>query len=133
MKTHTIKLNATFRAKPKDVFSALTDARKISVWTGQKAKVGTRKGGKFEMFDGWVKGKVVAFSRGKNLAYTWRPAEWKKATPSSVVRYKLSNAPGGTRVTLTHSGLPDAKEYRNHRSGWTQVVFKPLKKYFRNK
>ena len=126
-------MNVTLKAKPADVFSALTNARKISTWSGQKAKVGTKKGGKLEMFDGWVKGKVVVFNRGKNLAYTWRPAEWTRATPSSVVRYKLSSTSTGTKVTLTHSGLPNAKEARDHKSGWTQFVFKPLEKYFRRK
>ncbi len=68
MKSSSIKLTVTIEAKPTDIFEALTDSKQITRWSGQKGKVGSKRGGKFELFDGWVKGKVVEFKPGKSLA-----------------------------------------------------------------
>lgn len=98
-----------------------------------KGKVEARVGGKFELFDGWVKGRVVEFRPGKLLVCTGRPSEWPDEWEDSVVKYTLSAASSGTKVSLEHSGLPSDEEYKNHKEGWHEYVFDPLKEFLRKK
>ena len=52
---------------------ALTNVRQIAAWSGQRAKVQPIIGGKMELFDGWVKGNILAYEIGKRLSFTWKP------------------------------------------------------------
>lgn len=123
-------MTVTVNAKPAEVFKALTDSRSILQWSGQRAKVEATIGGKFEMFDGWVKGKVLAYQAGKTLSYTWHTADWSKETESSIVKYKFSASGKKTKVVLKHTGFPDESARNEHHAGWTQHVFDPLKQFF---
>ena len=87
-------------------------------------------GGKFEMFDGWARGKVLAYQKGKTLSYTWHTADWDAETRPSIVKYTFAVAKSGTRVSLKHSGLPDEKSRKEHHGGWTDHVIDPLKQFF---
>lgn len=131
MNPSSINITVTMPANPSDVFAALTNAKLMSAWSEQKGKVEPKVGGKFEMFDGWVKGKVLAYKPGKALAYTWLPGDWEEAVESKV-QYKFAATKTGTKVTLTHTGFPNEKERKNHREGWFQFVFDPLKEYFQS-
>jgi uncharacterized protein YndB with AHSA1/START domain len=130
MKLSSFKLTVSIAAKPKDVFAALTEAKQIAQWSGQKGKVSPKAGGKFEMFDGWVKGKVLEFKPGKSLVYTWLPGDWPAYAEESVVKFTFALSGKGTKIILEHSNFPNATEKKNHRSGWKEFVFDPLKRYF---
>jgi glutathione S-transferase len=129
-KPRPIVLRVTVKAAPVKVFQALTDPKKISEWSGQRGKVEATIGGKFEMFDGWVKGKVLAYQRGKTLSYTWHPDDWDRETEASIVRYAFTPTKSGTKIVLKHSGFPDEQARKEHHGGWTEHVFGPLKGYF---
>ncbi len=129
-KAKAISLTVTVPADPGDVFNALTDSKIISRWSGQEGTVEPKIGGKFEMFDGWVKGKVLAYQSGKTLSYTWHTAEWDKEIEPSIVSFAFSKAKSGTKITLKHKGLPNEKERREHNGGWKEHVFDPLKEFF---
>jgi uncharacterized protein YndB with AHSA1/START domain len=130
MKSLRLKMATTIAAKPDAVFAALTDAKAIGQWSGQKGKVATKIGGAFEMFDGWVKGKVLEYKPGKCLAYTWHTEDWTADTQDSIVRYTFSPAKEGTRIVLEHSNFPNESEMKSHKSGWKEHVFDPLKEHF---
>ena len=127
-----IKITVTLPGSPAEVFAALADGKQIRKWSKQGAKVGTRVGGKFEMFGGWVRGKVVKYAKGKSFAHTWNPGDWEKRIKSTV-KYSLKATKAGTRVILTHTGFPSEKERKNHRSGWYEFVLDPVKKYLKSR
>ncbi len=129
MNPGSINITVTMPAKPSDVFAALTNAKLMSAWSEQKGKVEPKVGGRFEMFDGWVKGKVLEYKSGKALAYTWLPGDWDGKVESTV-KYTFAATKTGTKVTLTHEGFPDEKQRKDHYNGWFQFVFDPLKEYF---
>ena len=129
-KARPIAMTATVNATPSEVFAALTDSKTIHKWSGQKGMVQAKVGGKFEFFDGWVKGKVLAYKRGKAVSYTWHTADWEKQITPSVVQFTLSPSKSGTKISLKHSGLPDEKSRNEHQGGWTEFVFDPLKEFF---
>jgi uncharacterized protein YndB with AHSA1/START domain len=133
MKSSSFKLTVTIKAKPKDVFAALTDSKQIAKWSGQKGKVAPKVGGKFGMFDGWVKGTVVEFKPGKSLAYSWLPGDWPEGAEESIVRYSFSPVKSGTEVVLEHSNFPNESQKKSHKSGWKDFVFDPIKAHFSNR
>jgi uncharacterized protein YndB with AHSA1/START domain len=130
MKTSSFKVTITIAAKPNEVFAALTESKLIAKWCGQKGKVSSKVGGAFEMFDGWVSGKVLEFRPGKSLIYTWRPSDWPEFEEESVVKYAFSASGKGTKIVLEHANFPNETEKKNTRSGWKEFVFDPLKTYF---
>ncbi len=129
MRTLSLRISVTLPAGPETVFAALTKASSIARWRGQKGSVSSAPGGRVEMFDRWVRGKVLEYKQGKVLAYSWLPGDWLEGAPESIVRYTFVPVKGGTRVTLVHTGFPNAEQRKSHRSGWKEFVFKPLKEY----
>lgn len=131
MKTYSFAMSVSLDASPDQVFRALTDAQQIRTWSGQAGKVVLKKNGKMELFDGWVEGNVLNFSSGKILEYTWHASEWDNNIEASVVKFVFSSTTKGTKVSLRHSHLPNAKEAQSHKEGWKEFVFDPLKEYFK--
>jgi len=114
--------------KPERVMQLLTDPALIRRWSGEDAVLEHKVGGRFEMFDGWVKGQVLKIS-GNELAYTWKPGDWAEDIKASEVHYLLKEDEAGTKVIVTHTGLPSEKEMDGHKTGWTDFVFDPLEDY----
>ncbi len=126
-------MSVSIKAKPSEVFHALTDSKTILKWSGQRGKAEAKIGGKFELFDGWVKGKVLAFQKAKKLSYTWHPEDWDETAEASIVRYTFSATKDGTKIVLKHSGFPDEQAKKEHQGGWTKHVFAPLKGFFESR
>ncbi len=117
-------------ASPEQVFEALTDPGIIGAWGGGNSVVSPEKGGHFELFDGWVKGEVTHYIPGKELGYTWKPAEWDKRTKASQVNMRFVKHSAGTDIVLEHTGFPSQEEADKHGNGWIDYVFDPLNDYF---
>ncbi len=106
----------------------LTDPVLIRKWSGGEAILENKVGGKFEMFDGWVKG-IVRMTNENELAYSWKAADWKEDTKPSEVHYLLKEDEAGTKVILHHTGFPNAEEMNSHKTGWTDFFFDPLEDF----
>lgn len=130
MKSKTIKVTVILPATPHDVFEALTESRIIKRWSGQRGNVEPKIGGTMEMFDGWVKGKVLDYNPRRILSYSWKPQDWSDDVAESIVSYRLKKSAKGTTVELQHRGFPNDSEAQNHKDGWHEFVFDPLKEYF---
>ncbi len=126
----SISLTWIIYASPEEVFQALAMPEIMEEWTSEKAILEPKVGGDFEMFGGWVKGNVLAFEPGKKLSYTWKPTDWKPKTEASTVTYIFEKDKAGTKLTLTHVGMPDKDEADKHESGWIDNVMEPLNDYF---
>ena len=129
-KNFSIKTTYVVYASPEKVFEALTDPGIIAAWGGGLSVVENQVGGRFEMFDGWVKGEVKTFKPGKELSHTWKPEEWKNKISPSLVTYKLHAHPAGTEIVFEHTNLPNQEEADKHTSGWVDFIFEPLNEYF---
>jgi len=72
---------------------------------------------------------VLAYEPGKRLSFTWKPDDWAKKDPASIVSCSFKATKTGCTLTLRHSGLPNRRERQNHKTGWTKFVFDPLNMY----
>jgi len=106
MADYSFRTTYVVYASPDEVFEAMTDPGIIGAWGGGMSVVEDKIGGRFELFDGWVKGEITHFDPGKELGYSWKPAEWDKRTKASEVLIKFMPHPAGTDIVLSHTHFP---------------------------
>ena len=119
-------------ADPDEVMELLTNPVFIEEWSGKKAVFEKQANGAVEMFDGWMKGKVIAISADE-LVFSWKPAEWDEATVASEVFMKLVPAPHGTEIFVKHGNLPTQEAADGYTKGWDEFFFGPVGEYLANR
>ena len=132
MKTRTIRQTVTLPAPPHIVFKALADSKQHSAFTGSKAKIPKRAGGRMSAYGGYISGKVLGLWPGTGLLQTWRTTEWPKGAPVSRLEIRLAPSGKGTRLTMIHSEVP-ASRAAGLTSGWKAYYWAPLRRYLKRR
>lgn len=123
----TIRQSVTFKGvRPHAVYEALMDAKLHKKFTGGRAVISRKVGGKFTVYGDYIQGKNVDLIRDKKIVQTWRAKDWKPKDHYSQVTYALSSTKTGTRLTFTQTGVP-AEQYKNIKQGWTHFYWRPMK------
>ncbi len=130
-KTTTIKQTVLIPAKPEEVYDALMDGKKHSAFTGAKAVISNKIGGKFSTWGGYIFGKNLELERGKRIVQEWKTTEWPDYPPS-IVEFRLKKKGEGTELSMVHSKVP-AEQSDSYRRGWIDFYWEPMKKYFKGK
>lgn len=107
----TLHKQIYLKASKADVWAYLTDPDKLAIWFHKPehtlaegddyAMFGTESGKKLM----W--GKVISAKPHDHLAYTFTIGPMGDAV--STVSWTLDDVPGGTRLSLTHEGLPEGE------------------------
>ena len=134
-----VELTRVLRATPEEVFSAWTEPLLIAGWWAgvggwveANAEIDLRVGGQYRFtmrnqtgaVDG-VHGVYTEVSRPERLGFTWT---WEdepsvmRGSAGSLVEIVLYEAPGGTRLDLTHSGLATKLTRELHGDGWNALL-----------
>ena len=134
-----VQLTRVLRAPPGEVFAAWTDPALLERWwTGvggwvdAKADVDLRVGGRYHLSmrddRGALHGVVGAYTEvvpAERLAFTWT---WENepsvmhGSEGSLVDVVLREAPDGTQVSLTHTGLGGKVVRDMHEEGWNALL-----------
>ena len=134
-----VRLTRVMRASPGAVFSAWTEPAQLERWwTGvggwveATADVDLRVGGRyhFAMRDegGALHGVLGVYTEvvpPERLGFTWT---WEneptvmRGSEGTLVEVAIGEAPGGTQVTLTHSGLGNKLVRDMHEEGWNALL-----------
>jgi len=134
-----VQLTRVLRAPPGKVFAAWTDPALLERWwTGvggwvdAKADVDLRVGGRYHLSmrddRGALHGVVGAYTEvvpAERLAFTWT---WENepsvmhGSEGSLVDVVLREAPDGTQVSLTHTGLGGKVVRDMHEEGWNALL-----------
>lgn len=120
-----IRQSVTLWASPKAVYDALMDSRQHSRFTGSKAVISRRVGGKFTAYDGYASGKNLELVPGKKIVQSWRASEWPKGQVSTVT-FSLRKVKTGTRLTFTQTGVP-SNQIASIKKGWIEFYWQPMK------
>ncbi len=120
-----IRQSVTLWASPKAVYDALMDSRQHSRFTGSKAVISRRVGGKFTAYDGYASGKNLELVPGKKIVQSWRASEWPKGQLSKVT-FSLRKAKTGTKLVFTQTGIP-SNQVASIKKGWIEFYWKPMK------
>lgn len=132
MRTRTIRQTVLLPAPPATVYRALADSKGHSAFTGSKAKIPKRAGGRMSAYDGYISGTVLGLWPGMGLLQTWRTTEWPKDTPDSRLEIRLAPSGKGTRLTMIHSEVP-ASQAARYTNGWKAFYWSPLRRYFKGR
>ncbi len=136
---HVVRLTRVLRAPPDSVFAAWTEPALlerwwagVGGWVEAKADIDLRVGGnyRFSMRDegGALHGVLGAYTevaRPERLGFTWT---WEneprvmRGSEGTLVDLILREAPGGTQLTLTHSGFGSKLVKELHEEGWNALL-----------
>jgi activator of HSP90 ATPase len=122
-------ISETFRAKASEIYEAWLNSEGHSEMTGSTAQVDGRAGGKFTAWDGYIFGSTLELIPSERIVQAWRTSEFPDDAPDSIVEILLEEIPGGTKLTLSHSNMPE-DQVDSYRQGWDDYYFKPMKSYF---
>ncbi len=128
MKTKTIRQTVLLTAPPAAVYRALAGSKGHSAFTGSKAKIPKRAGGKMTAYGGYISGTMLGLWPGMGLLQTWRTTEWPKGAPDSRLEIRLAPSGKGTRLTMIHSVVPTSQAAR-YAGGWKAFYWAPLRRY----
>lgn len=117
----------TFRASPHDVYEALMDSKKHAAFTGGKASISRRVGGKIAAYDDYIAGKNLELVPDKKIVQSWRAVDWPDGVYSTIT-FLLTTVPEGTRLDFTHVDVPDGSE-EEFTQGWIDNYWEPMKKF----
>jgi uncharacterized protein YndB with AHSA1/START domain len=128
----SFKISTTLPAKPKEVYKAWLNSKEHAEFTGDKAVIDPKVGGRFNAFGDYIEGKNLELKPGKLIVQAWRTNEFPNDSEDSKLELTLEEVAGGTKLTLKHSNIPEGHGTR-YRDGWKEFYFSPMKKYFAEK
>jgi uncharacterized protein YndB with AHSA1/START domain len=111
-------------APPEVVFAHLVTADGMLAWMGQHAELDPQPGGVFAVdIDGNpVRGQYLEVDPPHVVVVSWGVAGSDLLPAgSSRVEFRLTPIATGTRLDLTHSGLPDVEQPK-HATGWAHFL-----------
>ena len=118
----------------------MRSARKALAWLssnghaeitgGQPAQISAHEGAAFTVWNGYITGRNLQLEPGRRIVQSWRTTKFTAADPDSQIEVLLQPAPGGTKVTVNHTNVPDGHtSYRD--GGWQRSYFDPMKEHFK--
>jgi activator of HSP90 ATPase len=117
-----------FNASRARVYRALVDGGEFSALTGAAASIGGEPGEPFSAFGGMITGRQLELVPDRRIVQAWRAGGWGEGV-YSVVRFEFEGDDSHTRVSLDHTGFPDAE--REHlAAGWDANYWEPLARHF---
>jgi activator of HSP90 ATPase len=124
--TTTIRQTVLLDVPPHAVFEAILDSKKHSAFTGDKATLSRKVGGKFTAFDGYIQGENLRIEKDKVIVQSWRTTDFKETDADSKVMFHFSKKGKGTRLMFVHSNVPN-RLAEDLRQGWLDFYWAPLK------
>ena len=126
----TLRQQVTLPGTPHEVYEALMDSAKHSAFTGEPATISREVGGQFTASDGYITGVNLELVPDTRIVQQWHASDWSDEAQSRAT-FALTAVPAGTRLTFTHSGVPD-DVYEDIRSGWIEYYWDPLKAWLQS-
>jgi uncharacterized protein (TIGR03086 family) len=111
---------------PDEAFALVTDPERLRRWAAVCATVDLRAGGTWtwRVTPGHVAGgRVHEVEPGRRLVLGWGWEGDESLPPdASTVTVTIEETDGGSRLTLTHAGLPTAESVAGHAEGWAHYL-----------
>jgi activator of HSP90 ATPase len=123
------KVSAVIPAKPAEIYKAWLSTKGHTAMTGSPAKMNGGIGGKFSAWDGYIFGTTLELTPDQRIVQAWRTSEFPDEAPDSRLEVDLKEVRGGTKVTFTHTQIPDGQA-DSYRQGWEDFYFRPMQSYF---
>jgi uncharacterized protein YndB with AHSA1/START domain len=117
-------------ATPQQIYEAwLSSDGHNAITGGQPADISAQEGAGFTVWNGYITGRNITLEPGRRIVQSWRTTKFTPADPDSRVEVQLEPTPGGTRVTVNHTNVPEGHtSYRD--GGWQSNYFETMKAHF---
>ena len=103
------------------------DSKKHTAFTGEKASISRKVGGKYSAYDNYITGKNLELVPDEKIVQSWHAVDWAEGIYSTIT-FKLTPIPSGTRLEFTHEDVPEGTE-KEFTQGWIDNYWEPLKVY----
>ena len=136
----SIHQEVVFKAAPKRVYDALTDAKQFekvaqmsaAVRSGaslgdKPTQISREEGGAFTLFGGHILGRQIELVPNRRIVQAWRVVIWNPGV-YSIARFELSETGSGTKLVFDHVGFPDGQG-PHLAEGWNGNYWEPLEKF----
>ncbi len=110
------------------VYAAWLDSDEHSAMTGSPARVSASVGGKFEAWDGYIRGKNLKLEPSNRILQLWRTSEFEDSDEDSMLEVLFESVEYGTQIKIRHTQLPE--HGMQYQQGWRDAYFAPMKTYF---
>jgi activator of HSP90 ATPase len=124
-----IKVSCTIPTSRYRLFKAWLSSKEHSNFTGGKAKINPKIGGKISAWDSYITGKFVELIMNKKIVQTWRSSDFPDTSRDAMLTITFDKIDNGTKFTLIHTNIPDGQR-ESYKKGWKDFYFTPMKKYF---
>ncbi|THH16146.1 hypothetical protein EW146_g4433 [Bondarzewia mesenterica] len=106
-----VEVEATFQASADDLFSLLTDEKRIPMWSRAPAKSEAKPETEYALFGGGVRGKYISLDPPKAIKQTWslQSPTWPEGH-EAILTTTLAQATDSTKVTFSLDGVPTGME-----------------------
>ena len=131
MGNKTLRQSVIFKASPNEVYEALMDSEKHSVFTGAPANIGKNVGDKFSAYDDWIEGINLELVPGQKIVQKWRGKDWAEGIYSTA-RFMLKEIGKETELEFIQIGVPQ-EHLKNISEGWKEHYWDKMHKFFDKK
>lgn len=125
----TITWTMQWGAPIEELFAALTDERRVSMYTRRPASINASKNGQFQLLAGVITGYFVDVVAPTQIKSQWRLSSWEVGVHSSVVINLKKEEPGVTLVEFAQCGIPSG-QIESVKEGWKANFFDAIKVVF---
>jgi uncharacterized protein YndB with AHSA1/START domain len=113
-------------AQPEVVFGFFTDASQLALWLGRDARLESVAGGQVRVEVNETRiilGEFIELVPHHLIVLSWGWEGHDTVPPgSSTVEVRLEAEGKGTRLRITHHGLPSEQERINHARAWEPAL-----------
>ena len=124
----TIKQKVQFKAPPREVYRLLADAKYYHLFSGRRAMISQKVGGRFSLGRGAASGINIDLRPGVRIVRAWRVKRFPEGIFSMASLVLSPTVGGGTALVLTHRGVPKELIPEIERS-WKEDYWDPIKRY----
>jgi uncharacterized protein YndB with AHSA1/START domain len=103
-----IRVSAVIPVKRTTLYDAWLDSKEHAAFTGGRAHVDPKVGGKYSAWDGYISGKTLLLRRGQKIVQSWRTTDFPEGSPDSrlVVLFEDNpRRPGRGSFSITRTFL----------------------------
>jgi uncharacterized protein YndB with AHSA1/START domain len=125
--SETSTVSRIIPAPAERIFNAWLDPVEHGKMTGSGSTGGAD--GSFTAWDGYIIGRTRNSTPNSRIEQAWRTTEFPEGAADSTLVIDLEEVAGGTRVSITHTGIPDGQG-AGYEKGWDTFYFEPMTKYF---
>ena len=129
IKTAKIRQMLHFPASPHAIYEMLLDPAKHAKFTGAKATMDRKAGGKFTAYDGYITGENVELVKDRKIVQRWHASDWPEGHFSTVI-FELHKDQNGTELAFTQIGIP-AGQSDAISKGWHEFYWDKMRQLSR--